>query len=250
MARRHPHEAGETLIEIQSFADHFAEWLRVHWKIPAAVLAAAIVIAGAAAGLQAWRDHRELAAAGAVAAADREFLAAMGAQPGTSTFEEPANPETGKKARREAADRLLEVARAHAGTGAAVQARIEAATLLAQAGAADQAVDLWREVLASGEAGPELTALVQVRIAQADEVAGRWAEAAKAYQEAGEQRAYPLWAWALADAARCLVEAGDRDQAARIAERLRTDAPDVDLPPHLAALLEDLRSAAPAAPKS
>lgn len=250
MARRHPHEAGETLGEIQSLADHLAEWLRAHWKIPAGALVAALVLTGALTALRAWRDHREITAAGAVAAADREFLTAMGAQPGASSFEEPANPETGKKARREGADRLLEVARRHAGTAAALQAQIEAATLLAQTGNGDKAIELWREVLATGKAGPELTALVQVRIAQADEADGRWSEAAKAYQEAGEQRAYPLWAWALADAARCLVEAGDRDQAVRIAERLRTDAPAIELPPHLTALLDDLRATAPTAPQS
>lgn len=243
MARRSSHEAGETLAEIQSLADHLAEWLRAHWVIAVGVLLAVLAIAGATAGYHAWRDRRELEAASAVATADREFLAAMGAQPGSSVFEEPANPETGKKARREAADRLLEVARQHAGTMAALHGKIEAATLLMQAGNGDKAVELWREVLASGEAGPELAALVEVRIAQADEAAGRWSDAAKAYLDAGEQRAYPLWTWALADAARCLVEAGDRDHAVRIAERLHAEAPTADLPPHLAALLEDLRTA-------
>jgi tetratricopeptide (TPR) repeat protein len=249
LARRTTHEAGETLLEIQSFADHLVVWLHANWIYPAAVVAVVVVVTGIAAGFHTWREHGELAAANAVAAAQRDFFASMGAQPGSFVFEEPANPETGKKARREAADRFQALAREHDGTAAAAQARIEAAALLAQAGNTDQAIELWRGVLASGATGPELAALVQVRIAQTEEAAGRWSEAAKAYQAAGEQRAYPLWSWALADAARCLLEAGDRDQAVRIAERLRTDAPDVELPPHLADLLQDLRGGSPAAPR-
>ena len=249
MAQRRPHQAGETLIEIQSFADHLAEWLLANWIYAASVLGALLAVTAFAAGIHAWRDHRELAASNALATVEREFLASMGAQPGSSSFEEPANPETGRKARREGADRLLAVAKDHAGSGAAMHARIEAGALLARAGGEDRALELWRSVLGSGEAGPELAALVQVRIAQTEEAAGRWTEAAKAYLEAGEQRVYPLWSWALADAARCLLEAGDRDQAARIAERLRTDAPDAELPPHLDAMLQELRASAQAAPK-
>ncbi len=245
MARRHEREAGETLTEIQSFADHFAEWLRTNWIYPACVLAAGLVIAGLVAGVRGWREHRELEAAEGLATVQREFLTAMGAQPGSFFFEEPANAETARQTRRETAERLVAFATDHAGATAAVHARIEAAALLADAENRDQALEIWRGVLASGDATPELSALVQVRIAQAEEAAGRWTEAAQAYQAAGEQRAYPLWPWALADAARALVEAGDRDQAVRIAQRLRLDAPDAELPPHLAALLDELRGAAP-----
>lgn len=249
MARRHEPEAGETLLEIQSLADSLALWLHDHWKIAAGIVGALLLVTGLGAGIYSWRDHQEMAAANALASAEREFLTSMGAEPGTSGFEEPANPETGKKARAETADKLQAIAKEHAGTSAAVHAKIEAGVLMAQAGNADQAIALWRGVLEGGDASPALQALVQVRIAQAEEGAGRWREAAKAYQEAGEQRAYPLWAWALADAARCLVEAGDRDQAIRIAERLRIDAPQVDLPPDLAGLLEELRVSPAVPPK-
>lgn len=249
MARKTEHEAGETLLEIQSFADGAAEWIREHWIIPAGILAAIVVLTGLLAGLRGWREHEELAAADGLATIQRSYLATMGAQPGSTVFEEPANPETGKKARRETADALVAFAKEHSGTAAAALAQLEAGTLLAQAGNGDQAIELWRPVLAEGQVSPELKALIHVRIAQADEAAGRWADAAKAYQEAGEQRAYPLWPWAMADAARSLVEAGQRDQAVRIAERLQVDAPAVELPPHLAGLLEELRSSAVPAPK-
>jgi tetratricopeptide (TPR) repeat protein len=112
--------------------------------------------------------------------------------------------------------------------------------LLAQAGNGDQALEIWRGALAKGGIHPALRALVQVRIAQVEESAGNWAEAAKSYQEAGEQREYPLWPWALADAARALYEAGDRDQAVRLAQRLRADAPGTELPPHLSGLMDEL----------
>jgi tetratricopeptide (TPR) repeat protein len=244
LARRTEHHAGETLLEIQSLADHLAEWLHENWIYPAGVLAALLALTAIAAGVHTWREHRELEAANAVATITREYLTGMGAQAGSFAFEEPANPETGKKLRRETADKLLAAATEHAGTGGAVQAQIEAGALLAQAGNGDQAIEIWRKSLGSGAVSPELAAIIQVHIAQAEEAAGRWNEAAKAYGEAGEQRAYPLWAWALADSARTLVEAGQRDQAVRIAERLRSDAPQAELPPHLVALLEELRAGA------
>lgn len=240
---RQQHEAGETLIELQSFADHAAEWLRANWTKVAALLLGVVVLAGAVAGVRAYRERQELAAATAVAAAQRDFLTKMGALPGTLDFEEPANPETAKTARREASDRMLALASEHPGTAAAVQARLEAAALLAQAGNGDRALEVLREVTAAGGNPAEITGLVELRIGQLEEAAGRWSEAAQAYQAAGEQRAFPLWPWALADAARALVEAGQREQAIRIAERLRTDAPDADLPPHLKAMLEELRAA-------
>jgi tetratricopeptide (TPR) repeat protein len=242
LSRRTESHTGETLLELQSFADSTAEWLRTNWIWPAGILLAVVVITGTIAGLRGWNEHSEVEAANAMAGVQREFLASMGAQPGTYAFEEPANPETGKGARRTAADKLLAVAKDHAGTEAAVQAQIEAGALLAQAGNGDQALEIWRGALAKGGISPALAALVQVRIAQVEESAGRWSEAAKAYQEAGEQREYPLWPWALADAARCLYEAGDRDQAVRIAERLRVDAPGAELPPHLSGLLDELRA--------
>lgn len=244
MARQKEGEAGETLIELQSLADSIGNWLRENWIWPAAALVGVIVVTGAVAGVLAHREGKELEASNALAAVQRQYLAAMGAEPGSTVFTEPANPETGKKARREAADGFVAVADEHPGTAAATLARIDAGTLLAEAGSPDRALELWREALADGSVGPELRAMLQVRVAQADEAAGRWAEAAKSYQEAGEQRAYPLWPWALADAARCLVEAGDRPAATRLAERLQADAPEAELPPHLSGLLDELRAGA------
>lgn len=248
--RRHEPHAGETLTEIQSLADRLGEWLSRNWIYPTAVLGVVLALTGLGAGIYAWRDRAELKAADAVARVEREFLAAMGAQPGAREFEEPANAETARKARTEAADKLLAIAREHPRTSAALQAQMEAGELLAKAGNGAQALELWRGLLATGDVSPELQALILVRIAQTEEEAGRWSEAAKAYLAAGEQRAYPLWPWALADAARSLVEAGDRDQAVRIAQRLRIDAPQQELPPHLAALLEELQAQGPTSPQS
>ncbi len=244
MARQKPHEPGETLVEFQSFADSAAEWLRDNWPVAAGVLLLVVLATGGVAGVKEWREHQELEATNALATAQRDYLTAMGAPPGSYVFEEPANPETAKSARREAADRLLAIAEEHSGTSAAIHARIEAGALLAEAGNGDKAIELWRGVLASGIGNPELKAMVEVRIAQAEESAGRWSEAAQAYLEAGGQREYPLWSWALADAARCFLEAGDRDRAVQLAEQLGSEAPQVELPPHLAGMLEDLRARA------
>lgn len=242
MTRQH-HEAGETLIELQTFADHAAEWLRTNWVKAAAGLLAIVAVTGIVAGLRAYRERQEFAASAALAEVQRAFLTTMGAQPGTLDFEEPANPETARTARRETSDKLLAMAAEHAGTAAAAQARIEAASLLAQAGNEERGLEVLRELTASGSMPPALAGLVELRIGHLEEAAGRWPEAAKAYQAAGEQRSFPLWPWALADAARAFVEAGEREQAVRIAERLRTEAPDAELPPHLQALLEELRVA-------
>jgi hypothetical protein len=52
---------------------------------------------------------------------------------------------------------------------------------------------------------------------------------------------YPLRHWALAEAARCLQQAGEIERARELALKLATDAPDLMLPQHLSALLAELR---------
>lgn len=241
MTRPH-HEAGETLVELQSLADRIGEWLGENWPKVAAGIAGLLLLTGAVAGIRSWREGRELAAATALAAAQRDFFAQMGAQPGSFEFEEPANPDTARSARREASDRLLGLAGDHAGTAAALQARIDAAALLVQAGNADRASEVLREARAESAGSPGLTGLIELRIGQIEEATGRWSEAAAAYEKAAEDRSFPLWPWAAADAARAHLEAGQRERAVRLAEQLRSEAPQAELPPHLRALLDELRS--------
>lgn len=242
MARRQPEEAGHTLMELQSFSDKAGDWLRENWMVAAGIVGAVLLVTALVAGLRAWHEQQELDAASAMAAVEREFLQRMGAEPGARGFQEPANPQVGLDARRDAATRLLDVAREHGGTEAAALARLQAGQLLLEAGNEAKAIETWQALAASDDLRPDLAAMVQVRIAQAEEARGRWQQAAEAYAAAGADRGFPLWAWALADAARAWVEAGDRAEAVRLAEQIRAEAPALELPPHLAAQLDELRA--------
>lgn len=156
MARSKPdtRQATETLQEIEGAFDRLAHWVQTHPAHVLAVLGAVLVVA-AALGFADWSRNRSLdRAAAEVAEVQSEYLRAMGAGAGSYEIVEPANPETGRRVRREYVDRFLAAADAHEGTAAAVSALLEAGTLQAEMGDLDAAVSTWERARdqAAGEA--------------------------------------------------------------------------------------------------
>jgi tetratricopeptide (TPR) repeat protein len=251
MARGADHDL--ELPEIGGALDRAAAWVTQN---PAPFLAGVLVIllVSGTIGLVRWLGERsELQAAEAVAGARADFLKAMGASPGAVTFSEPANPETGKTAREAAAVRFAEVAAEHAGTGAGVEAWIEAGNLREQLGKADEALEAWKSAVDAAPKGTPLRGLALERLAAGYENRGAWAEAAETHEEASGIESFPLRHFAMANAARSFAAAGDRERAVALAARVATEAPELELPEALSAKLDELRAAgggaaAPTAP--
>jgi predicted negative regulator of RcsB-dependent stress response len=242
LARGTQTTAHSTLEEIESIADHIAAWIGAN---PAVVIAVGLSILLAAAGYGgwvAWRSNREDTASFALASLERDYLKAMGGQPGATEITEPANPETGKAVRREFSQKFLGMADEHPHTAATTVARLTAGDLLAAAGEPDKALDAWHAALAGVGGNQALRGVALRRVATALEAQSEWKQAAEANLEAGGLAGYPLRRFALADAARCFAEAGDTSQAIGIAERLEGEGPSNDLPPHLVAKLAELRA--------
>lgn len=234
-------KATETLEEIEGVLDRAAGWVAANPKPVLIVLG--IVVGGAAlvGGSQWWIERTKLWASGAVAEVTKEYFDAMGATPGAVTVPEPANPETARAAREEYAAKFVEVAEAHAGSTAAVDAWIEAGNLREQLDDAEGALAAWEKAAESAPSGSSVRALALARLAAGYEGADRWADAAEAWEQAGNIERYPLRHEALAFAARANVEAGETERAMALYDRIETDAPDFDLPPHLASQRDELR---------
>jgi tetratricopeptide (TPR) repeat protein len=233
-------QATETLHEIEGAFDRLGQWVSTH-PVQVLVGLGVVLLLAAAVGFADWYRDRSLdRAAAAVADVQAEYLRAMGARPGTYEIVEPANPETGRRVRAEYVDRFLAVAEAHAGTAAAVSALLEAGTLQEEMGDPEAALATWERAQQQAEPGSALRGLAGVRLARGLEQQGRWAEAAAAHEEAGSIASLPTRALALADAARCYAEAGEREKAVAVYERLLAleDAPPP--PDHVKARLEEL----------
>jgi tetratricopeptide (TPR) repeat protein len=251
LVRRKHAAPTDTLGEIQSLADRLSDWVAANRALAIAVTAGILFAAAAVGGYLSWSARQANRAASAVSALRDEFLVAMGGSPGDLQAPEPANPETARGVRQEFANRFLELAKEQAGTSAALEARLQAGALVAELGEPDSALEIWQQGLAEAERGSALRGLLLGRIARAHERAGRLGEAAEAHERAAALTDFPLRHLALADAARCWAEAGDADRAVRDYERLRSEAPDLQLPAHLEARLRELtaRHQAAAAPR-
>lgn len=245
----HPNPTAEALEELEHLGDRISRLLAENPRPVLAVLGAVLLIAALAGGLHTWQGRRESTATTALEAARTAYLEAMGASPLAVEIPEPANPETGRRARSEFAERFAQVAEAHSGTAAGLLARLEAGDLRSQLGETEAALEAWRLAGSAADTDSALRALAFERIAEVEEQAGRFAEAAAAWTEAGEVDGYPLRHTALAHAARCWLEAGETEQARALHQRIQTEAPEVRLPEHVAARLREL-DAAPSAPSS
>jgi hypothetical protein len=247
VARKREHEQSHVIEEIESIAERGARWIRDHLLL---AIAALLVVLGTAAAIGALASYQAREAEAASDAFDRvraEYMQAMGADPDALTVPELANPDAAAAIRSEFVEQFRAIAEAHAGTVAAALARLEAGNLSAAGGETDTAIEIWRGAIDDLGGNPKLRAIFEQRIGQAHEDEARWLEAAEAYADAGAVKSYPLRHWALAEAARCLQQAGEIERARELALRLDTDAPELMLPQHLSAMLAELRQI-PAAP--
>jgi lipopolysaccharide biosynthesis regulator YciM len=242
VARSKPeHEQPHVIEEIESIAERGAQWIRDHLPLTIATL---LIVLGTAAAIGALAAHRTREAEAASDAFDRvsaEFMRAMGTDPDALTVPELPDPAEAAKIRSEFAEELGAVAEEHAGTVAAALARLEQGNLSAATGETDAAIEIWRGAIDDLDRTPNFLAFFEQRIGHAYEDDARWLEAAESYASAGAVESYPLRHWALAEAARCLQQAGEIERARELALRLATDAPELMLPQHLSTMLAELR---------
>jgi hypothetical protein len=241
VARKPEHEQPHVIEEIESIAERGAQWIRDHLPLTIAALVIAIGTAAAIAALAAHRTREAEAASDAFDRVSIEFMRAMGAGPDALTAPEPDSPAKVAAIRSEFAEQFSAVAEEHEGTVAAALARLEQGNLSAAAGETDTAIEIWRGAIDDLGQNTNLVAIFEQRIANAYEDDARWLEAAESYASAGAVESYPLRHWALAEAARCLQQAGEIERAREIALELATDAPELMLPQHLGAMLAELR---------
>jgi tetratricopeptide (TPR) repeat protein len=241
MAKK-PQSAATTLDEIESLGDRLAVWVENHSAAVLGTALAVLVLAGAYGFYTSSRSGGSEEASAALAQTQADFRKAMGSPADALDIEEPANPETARRARARFVDRFLAVAQDHAGTPIAALARLEAGQLQEELGEVDQAVETWRTAAQDARAGAARALLLE-RIGGALEEQGEFEEAAAAYEDAFGIADYPLRYEALADAARCHAEAGNADRAIELFDRIESEAPDVTLAPHLASLLRETRAA-------
>ena len=241
VARKHEYERSHVIEEIESVAERAAQWVRDHLPLTIAVL---LIALGSAAAIGALASHRTREAEAASDAFDRvtaEYLQAMGADPDALTVPELANPDAAAAIRSEFAGQFSAIAEDHAGTVAAALARLEQGNLSAAAGESDAAIEIWRGAIDDLGGNSNLRAIFEQRIGQAYEDGARWLEAAESYARAGAVKRYPLRHWALAEAARCLQQAGEIERARELALKLDSDAPELMLSQYLSAILAELR---------
>lgn len=242
MARKQP-MAAETLEDIQGAADRLAEWIQKH-LILVAVAVGAVLLAVAAVSLWiSYRSGQEEEASTALATTRNAYLEAMGASPGALEVPELANREAAERIRSEYAGRFAEIAEAHPGTVSGALARLEVGEMKAASGDAAGALAIFEQAVAEAPASEALRGMLLQRSAQALEALERWAEAADRHEQAAGLADYPVRGWALADAARCAAQAGDRERALALYERVEADFPDVRLPDYQRAQLRELRAA-------
>ena len=241
MARKPEHEQPHVIEELESVAERGAQWIRDHLPL---TIAALLIVLGTAAAMGALSAHRARQAEAASDAFDRigaEFMKAMGVDPDALTAPEPADPAKAAAIRSQFAEEFGAVAEEHAGTVGAALARLEQGNLSAAAGETDAAIEIWRGAIDELDRNPNFLALFEQRIGHAYEDDARWLEAAESHLSAGAVESYPLRHWALAEAARCLQQAGEIERAREIALKLATDAPELMLPQQLGAMLAELR---------
>jgi len=232
MARKHQPVASEALDEIQGVADKLGAWVQENLRVVVLAIAGLLIAAGAASYVASGRIRSEEQASSALSETRTAYLSAMGAPPGAIEVPKLANEDAARRIREEYSEKFGAVADAYRGTVSGALARMEVAQLAIEAGDFDRALALFDEILADDPPSPALRGLVLQSAGQALEDAGRWEEAAARHQEAAAIADYPLYAWALADAARCLGMAGDREGARALYARLDDEAPDLRLPDH------------------
>jgi len=243
VARKTHNAASEALEDIQGLGDRIVESVSSNPVPLLAVLGAILLGAAGYGGWTQYRDHQHGEATRALEEVRSDYLEAMGVGSGYLEIPEPDDPERAREVRQEHAERFEAVAGEHAGTPAEALAWLEAGALHQEAGSSEAAFEAWDRGLAAAGDRAALRGLIHQRVAEAQEEAGRWAEAAAAYERAGEIPEFPLRYAALAHAGRCYAEAGDAEKAVALYKRIRAEAPNAQLPEHVTTRLRELAAA-------
>jgi tetratricopeptide (TPR) repeat protein len=236
-------EPADTIAEIESMGERAIEWVGHNAKTVLSTVLICLLVAGAWGYLDSAKKRRENAASEAVAEVRDGYLIAMGASPGALEVPDLANPAAAEPIRQEYAERFGAVAREHRGTAGAAIARLEQGNLAAAGGDDAGAIEIWRSAVAELSGGSPLAGILRQRIGQSLEAAGEWEEAAQTYESAAAIGAYTFRHWALADAARCYLQADRPEKASELSARLESEAPDLQLPDYLRIRLRELREA-------
>ena len=240
-----PHGSSPVHGELETGLERFTQWISDNRL---SVLAAVGIALASVAAFEFARSRAETRATDASNALDETqsaYLTAMGAEPGAVEVPELANPEAGKRIREEYVEKFRSVAQEHPGTLPAALAWLEVADLQAATpGSQDAILESLRTSLAEQPKNPRLAGLVHQRIAQVYEDQGKLTEAAAEHEAAGALPEFPLRWLALADAARCYAQAGDRTRALALLDRIESEAKDAyTLPMPLRSLQRELRAA-------
>lgn len=246
---RHP-EPVDVTEEIETGAERLARWIAHNPWLAGGIGLAILGAAAAFGGHASWKRSREQSASDALETVRVEYLKEMGAPPSALEAPELANPKAAAEIQERTLARYREVAASERGTAAGTFALLEAADLLDALGRRDEIAALYAEALQNAPT-PILQALVQRRLGQLHEDAGRFDEAAAACLAAAAVDDYPLRPFALADAARLTARAGRPAEALALYDQLAAEFPDFLLPDHQAAQAQELRATAqPAQPAS
>jgi tetratricopeptide (TPR) repeat protein len=241
-SHRKPESAAETLDQLESLGDRVGNWIAAH---AALLFGAAVLILALAAGyglVNASQQGAREEASEALAGVDGSFLRAMGTSQGSILIDEPANPETARRVREEYIGRYKELAVEYSGTLESQLALLEAGGLEQALDRSDDATATWQAALAESSGYPAVAGLLLQSVAGAHESAGRWTEAAEAYETAAELEDFPVRYLAMADAARCYAEAGDATKALALFDRLQAEAPAQPIGPVIEARMTELRA--------
>jgi tetratricopeptide (TPR) repeat protein len=230
----------DTLEELESVGQRIAAWVAANSLAVLATAGAILAAAAAVGGWQAWSASRAERASAEVAAAWDELARGMGGLPGDIDLPEPANPETAQRLRTEYAGRFAEIASKHEATAAGALAALHAGDLQVALGAPEKARALFEAAAEALPGAHPIRAVLEARIAHRLEEEGRPADAARAYERAAAVDGYPLRPQALASAARCWLDAGEPETGRAVYDRLRSESPDVRLPPHVEARLAEI----------
>lgn len=242
MARKTQSAAAETLDEIQSSADRFADWIRENLGLVAGGIGLLLAAAGLISFLASARSQTEEAASAALFKARSDYLTAMGGGPGSFEVPTLANPAAAAQIRGDFEAALEEIAREYSGTTVEFVSRLEAGLLRHQGGDAEGALAIYSELADAGDQEDALRGLAIQRAAQVLEDLERWDEAASRHEAASELSGYPLRDWALADAARTHAAAGETRRAVELYDQLELRAPALQLPDAQRAQAQELRA--------
>lgn len=241
MTSKETNTAAETLAELEAKSDRVAEWASANAARILAVLAAVLVAAAAIGFYFQHRSSSQQAAATELAKTTGDYRSAMGADPLGGPIPEPANAEVAASTRAQYSERFAALAAAHPGTTAGAIAWLEGAQIALDLGQKDEAkarFERARDTLP----GSSIAALASIRLAALAENGGDFAAAATAYESAAGIQAYALRARALADAARCWIQAGEREKGLAAFQRLESEFPDEAVAAPIEALVEELRA--------